>query len=250
MPCSAAWPSRRIEGNRTGKFKHHNAVVVKRPCLLPRRVRRMQPALSAALLATLASVPAFCQTPYRKHNIELGLGAAVPGDDLKASFNSAPDLTVGYGYRFHRNFQADAGFETVFGSGDVEDYYESGFGPLRIRDYQFFVPLGGRAILPLASERLLIFGGGGGAYMRYSELIRQPSDYYRIDCPVCNSRSGWGYYALAGASVALDQARHFRLGISGRVVRGHTEGDYFAGIPPFRTSDRWLNIHAVFTVAF
>ncbi len=199
--------------------------------------------------ATVSVIPA--QSEFRKHNIEVGVGAAVPGDDIKSFLDPATSVTIGYGYRFLRYLQADAGFESVFGAGDVRDFYDSNlFGPLRIRDYQFFVPLGGRVILPLISERILLYGGGGGVYMRYTELIRQPSDFYRVDCPVCSSRSGWGSYALVGGSVALDRGRHFRLGVTGRVYRGHTEGDFFAGVPPARTSDRWSNIHAVFTVSF
>ena len=28
--------------------------------------------------------------------------------------------------------------------------------------------------------------------MRYSERVSQPSDTFRIGCPICTSRSGWG----------------------------------------------------------
>jgi hypothetical protein len=78
----------------------------------------------------------------------------------------------------------------LFGAADVEDYLNTGAGFLKIRDREVFVPLGGRAILPLARGRFLFGGGGGVAYMRYAEVLRQPSEYFRFDCPVCTSRSG------------------------------------------------------------
>jgi hypothetical protein len=86
--------------------------------------------------------------------------------------------------------------------------------------------------------------------MRYSERVRQPSTFIRVDCPVCNSRNGWGYYALVGTSVALDYAQHFRLGVSTKVYRGHTEGDPLGSVTGLRTRDRWINVFAEFGVSF
>ena len=128
-------------------------------------------------------------------------------------FSGSPGIAIDYGYRFHRYFQAEIGLDTLFGAANVRDFIGSGFGALQIRDREFFLPLGGRAILPFARGRLLISGGGGGAYMRYAELLRQPSDYFRVDCPVCTSRSGWGSYALAGVP-----------GVSGEIAAGEVMG--------------------------
>jgi hypothetical protein len=178
---------------------------------------------------------------YPHHNFTFALGDAKPKGDLAPYFVQRPIISAGYGYRFHRYFQADVGLDVVFGAAHVEDYLETDFGPLRIRDRQFFVPFGGRAILPVFDGRLLISGGGGGAYMRYSELLRQPASDFRIDCPVCLSRDGWGYYALADVSFYLDRDQHFRLGAVAKTYRGHTEGESISGVPA-RTKDRWLNI--------
>lgn len=187
---------------------------------------------------------------YPHHNFSFGMGAAQPRADLRGFFGDSFGLNVGYGFRFHRYFQADVGFETVFGAAGVRDYLSSGFGPLRIRDYQFFVPMGGRAIAPLLHGRLQFYGGGGGAYMRYQERVRQPSDFYRVDCPVCASRDGWGYYATAGANIALDRAQHFRLGAGGRVYRGHTSGDALGFVPGLRTRDHWVNLYGELSFGF
>ncbi len=211
--------------------------------------KRLKTALLAATLAVGAcAIPAaqaqvrlWHDDYYPHHNFTFGLGAAMPKADLDPYFITRPGIEFGYGYRFARYFQADAGLDMVFGAGHVRDYLDTGFGPLRIRDRQFFIPFGGRAILPVLNGRLLFSGGGGGAYMRYAELLSQPSDYYHIDCPVCTTRDGWGYYALADVSVFLDRNKHFRVGAVAKSYRGHTEGGTISGVP-VRTNDRWLNI--------
>lgn len=195
------------------------------------------------------AVPMFGQW-YTRNNFTVGLGAARPRGDISTGFGDAPSLSVGYGYRFHRNFQADVGLDTGFGAAGVRDYLLTPFGYSRIRDYQFLVPFGGRAILPFFGERFQLSGGGGGAYMRYSELLHQPSFYYQIDCPSCSSRFGWGYYALVGVNSALDRGHHFRLGVTTKMYRGHTNGDPFGSVPPVRTKDQWLVMVAEFGFSF
>ncbi len=212
-----------------------------------RTTRRFEPGVRLVLLllagATLSAAQPrlYYSEAYPHHNITFGVGDARPQGELGQFFVQKPLISLGYGYRFLRYFQADLGLDIVFGAANVQDYLETDFGPLRIKDRQYFVPFGGRAILPLFHERLLISGGGGGAYMRYSEVLHQPSDYFRIDCPVCLSRDGWGYYALTGAAVYLDRSHIFRVGTVVKAYRGHTEGQNLAGVPR-RTNDHWLNI--------
>jgi hypothetical protein len=147
--------------------------------------------------------------------------------------------------------QLDIGLDSVYNAADVNDYFESpAFGPVRIRDFQFLFPYGARAVLPLADGRLELYGGGGGAYMRYTELLRQPSQFIRLDCPVCSARSGTGWYALTGASFAVDRAQHFRVGAIVRVFDGHTDGRQVGTLPPVRTNDRWMNVYGTFTFSF
>ena len=208
--------------------------------------------MRSAILLALFTLPVWGQYSFRKHNITFGGGINIPSGELKPYLSNAPGFRAGYGYRFHRLFQADFGLDVGFGSADVRDFYETEFGELRIRDYQYFVPLGGRVVVPLAEEKVQLYAGGGGAYLRYSERIRQPyANYgYTIDCPVCRSRDGWGYYALAGGSVALDRARNFRVGVVTKFFRGETTGDSLGTLPAFRTVDRWANIAAEFTFSF
>ncbi|MBM3735400.1 MAG: hypothetical protein FJW39_06380 [Acidobacteria bacterium] len=208
-------------------------------------------------LAALGAAPLLAQREYRpfrdyrRHYLSVGAGAAQPGADIKPLLANSPLFRFTYGYRFHRYFQAESGLDSVFYAAKVRDFYESRFGDLRIRDYQFMWPSGGRAIVPLAGNKLLLSAGGGGAYLRYQERIRQPfGDSLRLDCPVCAARSGWGYYGLLGASVALDRAQQLRLGVSTRVVRGDTRGDPFGNIPGTTTKDTWINSAVEFTFSF
>jgi len=187
---------------------------------------------------------------FPRHNFTVGAGVGRPREDLQQFLNDSPGLSVGYGYRFHRNFQADIGLDVQFGAADVRDFVTTGIGDFRIRDREFLVPFGGRAILPFDRGRFMFSAGGGGAYLRYSELLRQPSSDFRIDCRVCTSRSGWGYYALVNASAFVDRGQHFRVGVTSRFYRGHTDGDRLGPLPGFRTKDQWINLIGEFGFSF
>jgi hypothetical protein len=207
---------------------------------------------SAVPLLLLTAVSGWSQSAYRKHNFNLTLGAGLPRGELRTAFSDSFLLGVGYGYRFHEYFQAETGFDTIFGAAGVRDFLPTGFGDLRIRDFQHMLPIGGAAILPFKQDRIQIQGGVGGMYLRYSERIRQPfgNTGYRFDCSVCSSRSGWGYYGRVGVTVALDRTQNFRLGVGAKVVRGETSGDPFGDVPPRQTTDRWIQIYGSFGFSF
>jgi hypothetical protein len=179
---------------------------------------------------------------FRKHQVNFVAGAGIPKDDLANLMSTSAGVGFSYGYRPIRYLMAEAGYETLFGAARIRDFVSTPVGNLRIRDYQQFIPFGGRVILPLADDRVHIYGGGGGAYIRYSERIRQPFQGYgyRIDCVECAARDGLGYYAQAGLSVAVDRAQMFRVGFVTKVYRGATEGDPLGPVPEFETRDRWI----------
>ena len=190
---------------------------------------------------------------YQRHSFAIGGGGGIPRGDLEPLLSASPALRINYGYRFMKNFQADFGFDTVFHAAKIKDFYQSQFGDLRIKDYQFFLPMGGRAIVPLARNRVQLQAGGGAAWLSYRERIRQPfsgQSNFRLDCPVCTARSGWGYYAVLGSSVAIDRAQMFRLGFTTKLYRGRTSGDALGPIPGIRTNDQWLITAAEFSVNF
>lgn len=195
-------------------------------------------------------VPLSAQDWFPRHNLTFGAGAARPRGELRPFLEDSPGVSIGYGYRFHRYFQGDLGLDILFGAARVRDFLITQIGDLRIKDREYFIPLGARAIAPVARGRLLFSGGGGGAYMRYSERVNQPSSYFRVDCPVCTSRSGWGYYAQVNTSVFLDRSQHFRAGVTSRFLRGYTSGESIGPVPGVRTKDRWINLFAELGFSF
>ena len=203
-----------------------------------------------ALLLLVIAAPLMAQTSFQKHNVTLGAGAGLPGGQIADLFRTVGGVGVGYGYRFQKNLQADVGFETLFGAAGVREFLSTDIGNARISDRQYFLPFGGRAILPLGEGRVLLSLGGGGAYLRYSERVQQISSYYSIQCSDCASRSGWGTYALASASYAIDRYQMFRLGFTAKAYRAHTNGDSFGLLPGIETRDRWLSLFANFTLSF
>ena len=199
-------------------------------------------------LLVLVFTPLRAQNGFPHHNFTLGVGGAAPQGQISRFMQSSPGVSVGYGYRFWRYFQADAGVDILFGAARIRDFINTDIGGFRIKDREYFVPLGGRVVVPLAGGRLLFNAGGGGLWMRYNERVNQPSSYYRIDCPICTERSGWGYYAQVGADYFI--AQNFRLGVMTRFYRGHTDGDPLGPVPGIRTNDRWVNAMAQFGFSF
>lgn len=188
---------------------------------------------------------------YYRHHISAGAGFALPGGDLKTYYQNAPAWSFGYGYRPAKYLQVDLGLDGSYNAARVKDYIDSpGWGYLRIRDFQTFLPLGGRVVLPLARGRVEFYGGGGAAYARTAEFLRQPSEWVNLECPDCVARDGWGYYALLGGSVALDARQHVRLGVTTRVYRMDTSGPPVGTTPAVRTSDQWVNTYFGLTFSF
>lgn len=210
--------------------------------------------LGVTVIWLIAGPAASAQTYGRdwpKHNIWGGLGIAMPGQDLQPGYQNAFGWTVGYGFRPVSFLQIDAGYEGSYNAADVDDYFnQPAFGPLRIRDFQTFTPFGARAILPLAGGRVEIFGGGGGAYLRYSERLRQPGEFYNVGCPVCRARDGFGWQALAGVNFGLSRNVPIKLGVFTRVYDAETSGQPVGNIWSGKTKDRWLNTYLTLSFGF
>ncbi|MDX2180848.1 MAG: hypothetical protein SFV18_14720 [Bryobacteraceae bacterium] len=192
------------------------------------------------VLLLIAGAASSAAQGFPRNTITLGLGAAIPGQDLKGFFEPSVALGFNYGYRPHRNFQIDGGLDTVIQAARVNDFADTAFGSRRIRDYQLFIPFGGRVILPSAEDRVQLYAGGGGVWARYFESISQPSTNFQIDCPQCLSRSGFGYYALVGAKWRPSRWKGFWFGGSVRVVRVTTDGDPIGALVTRPTRDRWV----------
>ncbi len=203
-------------------------------------------ALAFSLLAP--SVAAQSESPSaRKNQITLGGGAGIPGGELRQSMSSSALVRVAYGFRIRRHFQADIALDVVMRSAGISISQQSLVGEIRIRDDEYLLPFGGRAILPLVSYRLELFAGGGVVYLRYEETAEIPGldvygdGYVNIPCPTCRSRAGWGYYGTAGLDFALDRGQRVWLGVEGRYIKGRTSGALLGSGAPFGTNDTWFN---------
>lgn len=199
----------------------------------------------------LSAVPLAAQNRWeRKFSFTLGGGVGVPGQDLRGFFSNSGLFRAGFGYRFSRYFQADAGLDAVIHAAGVDFSQNTFIGRLRVRDNEYLVPLGGRAILPIG--RVELFAGGGAGYLHYTEQVEVPGagDDSSFNCTVCTSRGGWGYYATAGVSAAVDRHKRFWVGVETRGFRAKTSGDPLGQVPGIETRDQWVNTAAVFTVRF
>ncbi len=235
------WNIRSISGYRSKSQSESKSSSLSRNKTFADRVRLHMKQFGLFFLACSTTLSMWAQNDYPRHNINLGLGAGIPSGELKQAFQPSFSLGVEYGYRFLKNFQADIGLDTIFQAARVNEYVDSGwFGYRRIRDYQTFIPFGGRVLLPLAGERMQFFAGGGGVYARYYEAISQPSPYIRLACPYCASRSGTGYYGLAGFRFTPFSSPNFYMGGSVRMVRVTTDGDDLGTLQLRPSRDRWI----------
>jgi hypothetical protein len=186
------------------------------------------------------------------HNITVGGGAAAPVGNDTNYLSTAPAFSLGYGYRFNRWFQADAGFQMAFGAANNQNAEVTDFGTVQGGDHEFMIPLGGRVFIPLPFKRLEASVGGGGAYLHYSETA--PSGgyggYYTSQCYTCTSRGGWGGYGLGNVTYFLDSNHNFRLGVTAQYVAGSTNGQPVANIPAIKTTDHWMNTFVEFGMSF
>jgi len=197
------------------------------------------------------AAPLLAQPLARQFNVSFGAGGAIPREDLAAFMNTSPMLTIGFGYRPFKYFQADAGLQPVFHAANVHDFQDTIIGRLKIRDNELMVPLGIRGILPIG-PRVELFGGVGAVYLHYFESVEVPGggEDSSFDCQVCRSRGGWGYYTTAGLNVAVERSHRFWVGVESRLIHGKTNGDPLGAVPPLETTDTWINTAAVFTVRF
>ena len=212
-------------------------------------MRRIHP---SAVLALLFVAALSGQPLARQFSVNIGTGGAIPREDLASFMTTSPFVRVGFGYRPYRFLQADVGLDAIFHAAGVRDFQDTIIGRLRIRDTEILVPLGGRGILPLASDRIELFGGGGAAYLHYGESVEVPgggSDS-SFKCQTCRSRSGWGAYATAGLNVAVERSHRFWVGVESRIFHGRTNGDPLGVVPPLETHDTWINTAGFFMVRF
>lgn len=190
---------------------------------------------------------------YHHNNVFFGIGPAIPVGNSTNYLSTAPLIDFGYGYRFNRLFQADAGFQMAFGAANNQNAEMTDFGPVQGGDHEFMVPLGGRIYIPQPFSRFEVSAGGGAAYLHYSETVSSSSvgyEGYSVGCYSCTSRGGWGGYGLANVSYYLDSNHNFRVGTTVQFIAGSTNGEAVGAVPALRTTDHWTNLLFEFGFSF
>src|SRR5579859_6720410 len=204
-------------------------------------------------IALVISTMAVAQdADFHRNNIIAAVGAAVPTGSDTRYLGTAPLISFGYGYRFNRYFQADAGFQLAFGASNRQNAVQTDVGAVQSGDHEFMIPLGGRVFLPLPWKRIETSAGGGVAYLHYSETVPSNSGGYgySVNCYTCTSRGGWGGYGLANASYFLDSGHVFHVGTTFQFISAATNGQAVGNVPANKTTDHWANIYFEFGMSF
>ena len=206
---------------------------------------------AVGILVAVSSAGVAQSRLFDYHNtITVGGGAAIPAGNSTNGLSTAPMITVGYGYRFNRWFQADAGANFAFGAANNHDLETTDFGVMRGHDVEFMLPFGGRVFIPTPYRRFAISAGAGAVYLRYSETVNQGDDEIQNNCYSCTARDGWAGYGLANVGYFLDSRRNLHLGTTVQYIVGRTNGQSVGEVPGLRTTDRWLNVVLEFGVSF
>lgn len=179
---------------------------------------------TTALLSFIAllGLPAMAQI-FNSHSLTIGIGSAAPSGSTALDTGTA--LKFGYGHRFTRFLQFDTEFETSFNK-DFRNYNpRSGSGLTTTTEY--FVPIGGRVVVPVWHDRLAPSAGVGGVYSY--DKGRQIDQHQG------------GVYGLGGISYAIDSRHKHRAGVSVRYMNMMSAG---------RPHPQWVNVFGEYTYSW
>ncbi len=167
------------------------------------------------LLASLPALTLFAQDGLHTSTITLSAGGEVPTrNDFGES--SGPVFSGNYEFRILKYLSLEAGVNTMLPKTENFQAFSVLNGANLIQTGQCapcllviqpartrvtLVPFGLKAILPVRSDRVELFAGGGGAYAFHADFG--------------NFRDAMLIQANLGGRVALDQGHHFWLGTSG-----------------------------------
>jgi hypothetical protein len=211
-------------------------------------MKRTKSVLFAGLL--LSSVGLAQDADFHHNNATFGGGAAIPVGNTSSYLNTAPLINFGYGYRFNRFFQADAGIQMAFGAAHNQNAEVTDVGAIQGGDHEFMIPLGGRIYIPQPFKRLEFSAGGGTAYLHYSETVSSGQTGYSVGCYSCTSRGGWGGYGLGNVSYYLDSNHTFHVGTTVQFIAASTNGPAVGNVPALKTTDHWTNVSFEFGISF
>jgi hypothetical protein len=183
----------------------------------------------AFLCAAVLAVPVWAQQDFNRNSVSVGFGTAAPSGKYN-ELDPGTALELNLAHRFTPFIQADFGFETSFNK-DYRNYYPK-YGTGLATTTNFFVPAGGRIVIPLLGGRIEPSFGLGGVYRYDKANLVQPSSY---------QRNQGGVYGLVGATYALDSAHKHRVGLTLRYINIMS-----AGTP----HPQWWNLFGEYTYSW
>lgn len=148
---------------------------------------------------------------FPRHTLSGGFVEAFRFGTSSYFLKTTPGITAGYGFRFHRHFQVDAGIDWLpraVGDSVCCRYIDNA------RDNLFLFSFGGRAVFGPDGGRWEVVAGAGGACMHHS--IPDEVEPY-----IGPTRDAGGGYAVAGGDVGFGRNRRYRLGIFSKVYLIH-----------------------------
>ena len=146
--------------------------------------------------------------PGERNTLTFSGGISRPLNGYSYENATVAALGGGYSFRLMTNAELEAGVFVALNPLPALCNASGCYGG----DNRFYwVPFGGSFVVPTERDRVEFSLGAGGLYQRFS--ISNPNTAFGQE-----SYSAWGGYAVAGAKVALDRARHFWLGATPRFL--------------------------------
>lgn len=162
--------------------------------------------MSRIFLLVLLWVPLHAQDYAYPNRVSVGIGAAVPAG--QTALDSGTLIGINFARRYTRYVQGDFGLQTSFN----RDYrrYVPRTGAGLTTNATYFVPVGGRIVIPLWNGRIEPSFGLGGAYI--------------YDQRALNDHHQGGVYGLGAVSYALDSMQRHRAGVTVRYINVMSAG--------------------------
>ena len=158
----------------------------------------------------MTGIAGLCQLSEEipRHTVTLGFGVGSPQGRFAQydRFLTRPALLMDYEFRLHRYFAADAGVDLVFRADNDQCFAPRGCPPPKPGGQAWLVPFGARVLVPVRSDSIELFVGGGGAKASYEYFQRY------LD-------NGWGGQANAGFRIRFGASRRWHAGFLGRYYR-------------------------------
>jgi hypothetical protein len=175
------------------------------------------------LVLAILALPLCAQTYDYPNRVSVGIGRAIPAG--QSAFDSGTLIGINFARRYTRNIQGDLGLQTSFNT----DYrrFVPGTGAGLTTNTTYFVPVGGRIVVPVWDGRMEPSFGLGGVYV--------------YDQRAVNSHHQGGAYGLAGVNYAVDSLQRHRVGITVR---------YFNIMSAGRPHPQWVNVSGEYSYSW